>query len=621
MSPPARQSFFADALARARERRAAHDFPGALRELRVGLDGPVDYHTAVKAAAMLPALPPGLPVRRIALVGADTLVFLQPIIRALAFRDGWHPEFYEAPFGTWRQEILDPHSALRKFKPEVTLVLRSWREAGLPTTGVDSAAVEHLFENELALARCAAEGLGLVLWPGFDFPSDNASGALEDNLPDRHTVLAEINQRLRGTLPPGILWVDLAELQSSVGKGWVDERLWQAVRQYPSAAGSVALVELWLALCRARWGQARKVLVTDLDNVLWGGIVGEDGMEGVRVGPGTEAGVAHAAYQQFLVGLKNRGVLLAVCSKNNEADVVEVFARRAMPLRRDDFAGWMVNWSDKADNLRALAEKLQLGLSSFVFVDDQPAERARVRAALPEVAVPEMPDDIAEYIPFLQSRHFFDLLTFTAEDRARPAAYRANQEREQLRAGLTSVEDFLQSLDMSAEHGPFSEATMERVEQLLARTNQWNLTTRRHGRAELANLAARPGSLTQWFRLKDRFGDNGLVGLWVAVPRTQPGETSAEEWEIDSWVMSCRVIGRGLEDLMFNTLVDAARNAGARRLHGVYRPTAKNALVAGLLPKLGFKPEEGVPGPAGEQTFVLDLAESISRPHAIRVGV
>jgi len=603
MSDTAGQHFFDEALARARACRAAGDLPGAWRELRVGLDATAGFSHATAAAKFLEKTaagvpPPGWPARRVALIGSETLFFIQPIIRALAFRDGWWPVFYDAPFGAWWQEILEPQSGLRKFQPEITLILRGWRSVGQGGANADRVA-----DEELALARRAADGLGLVLWPGYDFPPQNAG---------LRATLVEVNQRLRASLPPELLWVDLAETQTGLGQSWEDERLWEAARQHPSPAGSVAVVECWLALLRARWGQMRKVLVTDLDNVLWGGIVGEDGVEGLRLGPGSAIGEAHARYQQYLLDLKNHGVLLAVCSKNNDADAREAFARRSMPLKREDFSTWMVNWDDKADNLRALSAKLRLGLDSFVFVDDQPAERARVRQALPEVAVPELPADSAGYVACLQARRFFETAV-SAEDRGRTAAYRANEQREQSRAGADSLEEFLRGLEMVCEHGPITASELDRVEQLLARTNQWNLTTRRHSRAEIVKLITLPGALTHWFRLRDRFGDHGLVGLWILVPR------SGGEWEIDSWVMSCRVIGRSLEELMFNVMLESARAAGAQGLRGIYLSTAKNNLVAGLLPGFGFTPVEDKSA-MSEKIFTLELAKNSHRLHYIRLA-
>ena len=602
MTEIAGEPFFARALERARACRATGDLPGAWRELRCGLDAPLDYPKIVAAARFLEntaqTIPPeGWPVRLVALIGADTLTFLRPVVRALAFRDGWWPDFYEAPFGVWRQEILEKNSALRKFQPEITLVLRGWRSVG--SADFDP---QRWLADEQALARCASDGLGVVIWPACDLPSE--SGPLS-------VAVTEINGQLKAGLPPGMLWADLAAAQSSLGAAWQDERLWKSVRQHPSPAGSVAVVEIWLALLRARWGKMRKVLVTDLDNVLWGGVVGEDGVDGVRVGPGTPVGPAHLAYQEYLLELKKEGVLLAVCSKNNEADVVEVFARRNFPLQRADFTGWLVNWQDKAENLRALAAKLKLGLDSFVFVDDQPAERARVRQALPEVAVPELPDNPAQYVSCLRERRFFDTLNLTDEDRGRAAAYHAREQADQLQSGASSIEDFLCSLEMVADYGKFDEKTLDRVEQLLARTNQWNLTTRRHTRVEIVALISQPGVLTQWFRLRDRFGDHGLVALWIVRPLDN------DEWEIDSWVMSCRVIGRGLEDLMFNALIDAAKRAGAKRLHGVFRPTAKNSLVAGLLPNLGFS-EVKTHSIESEQAFILELSTVSPRNHFIQ---
>ncbi len=603
MNESAGQSFFTEALGRARACRSAGDVAGAWRELRVGLDARMDYSLAVVAARFLEntaqaAPPDGWPARLVALIGADTLTFLRPVVRALAFRDGWWPVFYEAPFGAWRQEILDPHSALHNFLPEITLVLRGWR-----SVGESDFDLKRLLSDELALARSAVDGLGLVVWPAYDSPPSS----------ERADGLKQLNEQLRASLPPAMLWADLAEAQASLGASWEDDRLWESVRQHPSPAGCMAVVEAWLALLRARRGTVRKVLVTDLDQVFWGGIVGEDGVDGIRVGAGTPEGQTHAAYQEYLLELKKQGVLLAVCSKNNEADVVEVFARRNLPLRRADFTGWMVNWQDKADNLRTLAAQLKLGLDSFVFVDDQPAERARVRSALPEVAVPELPENPAQYVACLRERRFFETLALTDEDRHRAAAYHANEQADQLRTGAASLEDFLSSLEMVAEHGPFNETTLPRLEQLLARTNQWNLTTRRHNRAEILALMNQPGVLTQWFRLRDRFGDHGLVGLWIVLPRENG------KWEIDSWVMSCRVIGRGLEHWMFNVLVETARRSGAQRLRAVYRPTAKNSLVAGLLPGLGFIADKNKTS-NHEQAFLLELTKALPQKHFIRVG-
>ncbi len=460
---------------------------------------------------------------------------------------------------------------------------------------------QRVADEELALARSTAEGLGVVLWPGYDFPPEEA------NL---RGALADVNQRLRAELPAEMAWVDVAELQRELAEQWEDDRLYVAAGQHPSAVGSVALVEKWLSLLRVRWGKTRKVLVTDLDNVLWGGTVGEDGVEGLRIGAGSPAGEAHLRYQEYLVELKGRGVLLAVCSKNNEADARDVFARRSMPLKTTDFAGWLVNWNDKAENLQALAEKLRLGSDSFVFVDDEPAERARVRQALPEVAVPEWPVDPDGYVAGLRARRFFDNPILSAEDRGRAAAYQADEKRAESKAGATSLEDFLCGLEMVCEHGPVTDAELDRMEQLLARTNQWNLTTRQHSRAEIAKIISRPGTRARWFRLRDRFGDNGIVGFWLAVPR------ATGEWEIESWVMSCRVIGRGLEDLMFNIMLEGARAAGARQLRAIYRPTAKNKLVAGVLPGLGFTASAG----DGEERRFSVCASAWRGCHSARIS-
>jgi len=601
MNEATQPDYFASALARARTRRAANDIPGALRELRSGLDGKVDYLNAVAVASFLKNTtqnnpPAGWPAVHVALIGPDSVELLKPVFRALAFRDGWWPIFYDAPYGAWAQDILDPNSGLRAFKPEATFILRSWRAAG--------ADAEIYLRDELSLATHASQGLGMVFWPGFDLPRENTK------------TFVTLNEHLRADLPPDITWVDLAEAQSLAGEDWDDERLWQAVKQHPSAAGSIVLVELWLALLRARQGRVRKVLVTDLDDTLWGGTVGEDGVDGLHIGKNTPDGESRTAFQDYLISLKNRGVLLTVCSKNNDADALEVFKRRNMPLKRDDFAAWIVNWNDKTENLRSLAKSLNVSLDAFVFVDNDPAERARVRETLPEVAVPELSSHPSEWIATLRNRRFFDTLTLTKEDANRHAAYQANQQRAAMAASSTSLEDFLRGLDMVCEHGPFTPDNFARVEQLLSRTNQWNLTTRRHTRAQLDAFRTNPNVLTHVFHLRDRFGDNGLVGLWIATQRPGSANTASTDWEIDSFLMSCRVIGRGLEQFMFNTLVETLRKRGAKHLFGTYIPTAKNTQVAGFFPKLGFQ-TTSEKAEDKTQTFLLTMVAAKSQHHYI----
>jgi FkbH-like protein len=355
-------------------------------------------------------------------------------------------------------------------------------------------------------------------------------------------------------------------------------------------------------------GKSRKVLVLDLDNTLWGGIIGDDGIDGIRLGQGDPRGEAFIDVQRAALALKRRGILLAVCSKNDEAT-----ARRAirehpeMVLREDDFSAFQINWNDKATNVELLAERLSLGLDSFVLLDDNPAERAQVRLALPKVFVPELPSDPAAYARVLLRSGVFDSVTFSDEDRTRTELYASNVKRESLRTRSRDLGDFLRSLDMKVSFVAAGEAGWGRFTQLINKSNQFNLTARRYTEPEIAALVADPASLALQVRLVDRFGDNGMISAVICTPE-------GADWVLDTWVMSCRVLGRCVEEAVLNEIVERARAAGLRRLRGLYRPTGRNALVKEHYAKLGFAQ---LAVTAEEELWTLETAAFERRPTAI----
>ncbi|HSR96245.1 MAG TPA: HAD-IIIC family phosphatase, partial [Kofleriaceae bacterium] len=345
------------------------------------------------------------------------------------------------------------------------------------------------------------------------------------------------------------------------------------------------------------------VLVLDLDNTLWGGVVGETGPLGVALG-GTADGEAFRAFQRHCRGLAQRGVLLAVASKNNPADARAPFGTHPdMVLALDDFAAFDASWDPKATALRRIADTLALGLDAFVFFDDNAAEREHIRQALPEVEVVDVPDDPAGYVRALEDGLWFEATGLTDEDRARTAHYTVERHRVELRAAAVNLDDYLTSLEMTAQLRALDETDLQRVVQLIGKTNQFNLTTRRHAEAQVRAIAGAAGSIALTVRLRDRFGDYGLVAVVLGL---RDGEALA----IDTWLMSCRVIGRTLEQLVLRELVARAERLGYRRLIGEYVPTAKNALVAGLYGELGFVPLGAgrhaleLPAPRLPRTFV-----------------
>jgi len=602
----------ADALLnRARVRRELGDGTGSLADVVACAQRTMDFGLLSKAARLLDRLIgkgatlPGRKVR-VGVVSSSTTELIPPLLRLLGARDGLAIEVYCAPYGTYRQALFDPNSDLHKFAPDFVVIALHWRDAALQPFGNAADTVDRVVEELERLWDAAQrERACTILQHAFDYPAQDSAGYLSTHESDgRASLLAAINARLWQTRRPGVLIVDCPRLAAMAGHArWSDEALWHVAKQHPAAVTLPLLVDRYVRLISARVGLSKKVLVLDLDNTLWSGVVGEDGPHGIKIGPPSAVGEAYAALQRYALELKQRGVLLAVCSKNNEADAREAFrSAMGMVLKEDDFVSFKANWDEKPVNLRRIAQELNLGTDSLVFVDDNPLERAKVRREMPEVAVVDLPADPAGYVEAIDHRCYFEALAISSEDLARHGTYRANAQRESLKAEAGDMESFLRRLDMRMYHGAFDDATHDRVVQLLNKTNQFNLTTRRHGSAEVAAFRADPSVWTQYFRLVDCFGDNGIVGLVIARPAED-----ARIWEIDSLLMSCRVLGRQAEEFMIATLLKAAESRGIERVRGRYIQTAKNGMVAQLFSRLGFKEEKRTQ--EGEATYIWDLRE------------
>ncbi|MFN8640372.1 MAG: HAD-IIIC family phosphatase [Candidatus Binatia bacterium] len=350
-------------------------------------------------------------------------------------------------------------------------------------------------------------------------------------------------------------------------------------------------------------GHVVKCLVLDLDNTLWGGVVGDDGVEGIAIGPYGDGEPFHR-FQFYLRELKRRGIILAVCSKNDHDTALAPFrSHPEMVLREEDIAVFVANWDPKPDNIRLIRERLNIGFDSMVFLDDNPFERTLVRDTLPGVIVPEMPEDPSDYVRAIAELNLFETTAFSEEDRRRADLYRANAERERLATSSTDLTAYLASLDMRVTLARFDELHMTRIVQLLQRSNQFNLTTRRHNLAECRAMMGDGTTWVPWYlKLADRFGDNGLISV-VILNRQAP------ELVIDSWLMSCRVLGRGVEAFAMNSVVDFARQHGYRAVVGHYLPTAKNAMVKDFYARFGYaKVGEGE---AGDTVWRLEVSSYV----------
>jgi FkbH-like protein len=394
-------------------------------------------------------------------------------------------------------------------------------------------------------------------------------------------------------------------------RSWQDDKTWYLGRAPLSTQALSALARVQTAFIQASLGRQRKCLVLDLDNTLWGGVVGEDGVEGIRLGH-TYPGNAFRHFQGVVLQLQRRGVLLALNSKNNQADVEEVLRSHPdMILREGHFASARINWRAKPENMVEIANDLGIGLDSLVFFDDSPAERALMRQALPEVLTLEVPSDPLKYAEVLLESRAFDRLSFTREDRRRGEMYREQAARRELKQAATSPQDFLRRLKMEVSIRPVDQFAFPRVLDLIHKTNQFNLTTRRHSAGRLAEMIADPTCGAFYLRVADRFGDNGIVG--AAILQLRNGAAY-----IDTFLLSCRVIGRTVETAFLSFLTNLAKARGATTLEGEFIPTAKNAPAAEFFARHGFKRAGG--DGAGSR-WRLNLSDvSFQCPSYIRVA-
>jgi FkbH-like protein len=566
-----------------------------------------------------PEMPPSVATKpvRLAVLGSSTVSHLLPAIRVAALRRGLWGEAYEPDYGQYLQELSEAGSALFRFSPNVVLFALDARHV---LGGIDPAAeraeVEARFSDiERHLLRCwrlardafrcqVIQQTILPVFPGL-------LGSNEHRLPGspRHLVM-RLNSRLRELAEEhGIDLLAVDEFAAEDGiRRWHDPVLWHHAKQEISPVAAPFYGESVARLVAAQQGRSAKCLALDLDNTLWGGVIGDDGLDGIVLGQGSALGEAFVDLQAYARNLMKRGVILAVCSKNDPEIARSAFAGHPdMVLKETDISAFVANWDDKATNLRRIAKQLNIGLDSLVFLDDNPFERNLVRRELPEVAVPEVPDDPALIPAVLSAAGYFEGLAVTEEDRERTAQYGANREREVFQAETTDLSAYLAGLRMELVWRHFDNIGLPRIVQLINKTNQFNLTTQRYGPDEVAAVMQDPRAVGLQFRLVDRFGDNGVIAIVIG------RMADDEDLLIDTWLMSCRVLGRGVESATLAVVAAEAKQLGARRMVGIYRPTGKNGIVRDHYARLGFTSLEQSPEDVSRWVMRLtDLADAAS---------
>src|SRR5208283_4492175 len=522
-----------------------------------------------------------LPIR-LAVLASSTVDHLWPAIRVAGLRRRLLIDVHAGAYGHYRQDLLDPTSSLHQFAPQAMLFSLTAREAiaGVPLKAavaeVDETIAKLIGELRSFWRKAREICNAVIIQQTFIDITEPLFGSYDRVVPGAPArVVARLNDRLcEAAAQDGVLLLDVARASQRDGiDAWFDAGRWLQGKLEIAPQAAPLYGDMVVRILAAQRGLSKKCLVLDLDNTLWGGLIGDDGLDGIVLGEGSEGGEAYLALQHYAKQLKERGVILAVCSKNDAGIAEAAFHDHPeMLLRRSDIAAFLANWDDKAENLEAVATRLNIGIDSLVFVDDNPVERARIRQSLPMVAVPELPEDAAQYVRCLADAGYFEAVAFTSGDRDRAQQYAANAEREALLGSAESMDEFLRGLNMSVVFGPFTEVDHARVVQLVNKTNQFNTTTRRYTSEEVAHIMSLPEAVTLKFRLLDRVGDNGLVSAMIL----RPTPDDEDVLEIENWVMSCRVFGRQLEFEAMNIAVEAARARGARALIANYIPTAKN---------------------------------------------
>ena len=539
--------------------------------------------------------------KKIAILGGSTTRDIRDILELFLLNYGIRPCFYESEYNQYYADGMFPNPALEEFHPDILYIHTSNRNIEqYPSLEDDRTLVTQKLQAEYERFQALWEHLHAVygcpvIQNNFEPPLYRLLGNRDaSDHRGRWNYIQRLNQMFYeyADTHQDFYIHDICYEAADYGlERWSDPFYWNMYK-YAMCVPAIPYTAFQLArIIKSIFGRNKKVLNLDLDNTLWGGVIGDDGPENIEIGQETSLGQTYAEFQDYLKQHKKLGVLLSVNSKNNEEMALSGLERADSVLKREDFVVFRANWEPKSHNLYATAEELKLLPESFVFVDDNPAEREIVRQEVPGAAVPEI-TKVEEYIRVLDRSGFFEVTNFSEDDLKRNEMYLANEQRNRMQKNFSDYGDYLRSLEMKAQIGGFDPAYFSRIAQLTNKSNQFNLTTHRYSQSEIEQIAADPQYLTLCGRLEDKFGDNGVVSIVI-------GRKEKDVLQIELWLMSCRVLKRDMEYAMMDTLVKQCRDCGIRQIYGYFYPTAKNAMVKDFYALQGFeKLEEDVDGNA-----------------------
>ena len=535
---------------------------------------------------------------RVAILSSFTLNGIEETLRVKCFEQKVRCSTYVSRYNQYNQDILDPNSDLYKFLPDISLLMIDSRSIlkNLFYTpySVSSEERQKYIDNRvrelLTLVKTFTKrSNSKLIINNFNIPTYSPYGICEVKVEyGLKQMIGDLNSKLNSLLrsEPAVYIYDFNAFVTKYGEGNVFDYRQFLVGDIKVALNYIPyLAEDWMAYIKPTLGLNRKCIVLDLDNTLWGGIVGEDGYEGIQLGP-KAAGAAFVEFQRHLLSLYQRGVVLAINSKNNPEDALKVIRNHPyMVLREENFASLRINWNDKISNMREIAEELNIGLDSIVYFDDDPVNRELMLKVFPEILTVDLPNDPSLYAPILMSLNDFDVLKLTEEDTKRGQMYAQQRKRIELEKTSANLDDYLSQLGIRVIVKKADEFTIPRIAQLILKTNQFNLTTRRYQEEDIMKFSKEENMLVACAQVEDKFGDNGITGAYIIK------KDSPLEWTIDTFLLSCRVMGRGVEEAIMGFILNAAKKEGVVTVNGQYIPTKKNKACEQFLGNLGFKKE------------------------------
>lgn len=556
-----------------------------------------------------------MPQIKVSLVGDTATQFLATAIKGEGFERGYDVNLFEAEYNQVEQQILDMTSDLHQFDAKYTVVFQSTHKLLEKYSLMPSSQWGDLAQERIDFVRTICETVsGKIIYFNYPEIGDGVFGSYADKVEASFIYqVRKLNLELMNLAQQyqNLFICDLSELQAKYGRDiFFDSAVYVNTEMILSIDALPIVASRTLDIICAIEGKIKKCLILDLDNTVWGGIVGDDGWEGIQIGHGLGIGKAFSEFQQWVKKLKNRGIIICICSKNDADKAKEPFEKNPeMVLKLEDIAVFIANWENKVDNIRTIQQILNIGFDSMVFLDDNPFERNMVRENIPDIVVPELPEDPGNYVEFLYSQNLFETASYSSLDKDRTKQYQVEAQRVSTAKSFTNEADFLKSLDMVCEVRPFDSFNTPRVAQLSQRSNQFNLRTIRYTEDQIKTIEKDSKRKGFAFALEDKFGDNGLIA--VAILQEKDSKTLF----IDSWFMSCRVLKRGMENFTLNTIVNWAIENGYKRIIGEYIPTSKNSMVAEHYAAMGFTK---IPG-TETSLWILEVEEYSHRECYIKM--